>query len=196
MTVDQFIKRMIAMFGEPNTNDPAIYIAETRRALVGWRGDILEEAAARIVKTAKWFPKPAEVIDACAATAANKTNSVEQPKNTDWMADALKTADRLIYSEMGRNAADAGWITQLHDHCRKTRRLPHDREVSGLMSEANMFSAAYAEVAAGKGGTLQGALHQLGDSMLIKRNRLAVIAHGNGRDLTDISRRQTGEHHE
>lgn len=193
MTIDAFVQRMLAMFGPPNTADPETFIAETRKALNGWRPDILAEAADRIVKTAKWFPKPAEVIEVCEAIAAGKTSNADHgARNQDWTADALKTADYLIQSDMGRQAANEGWITQLHDYCRKHRELPPGRIVGDLRHEARLFEDAYGSVAAGDGGALQGALKVLGDSMLVRRNELAEIA-SRGAGLTAQSRRMSGE---
>jgi hypothetical protein len=195
MTVDGYIAHMMGVYGSPNTLDDDIFLAATRKALAGWRGDILAEAAERIVKTHKWFPKPAEVIDVCEAIAAGRTTNADPTeRNRDWTADALKTADRLIQSDMGRTAAAEGWITQLHDYARKHRSLPKPSVVHRLKHDARDFEAAYADVCAGRGGVLETALKKLGETMLAKRVQLAQIANGEAPSgLTDLSRRMSGD---
>lgn len=193
MTPDQFIAHMSAMIAPPATTDDDLFIQGYRKAIQGWRGDILAEAANRLVKTSKWFPKAAEVIEVCESIAASRVVPDTKPGNLFFTGEAFRTANRLIRSEMGKEAARDGWIGQLHDFCRQKGRLPKGFEISHLKSEAKLFDASYSEVCAGKGGTLGTALRKLGETFLEKRNDLAAIANGEDRNLTDRSRAMSGD---
>lgn len=176
---DRFIARMVDVFQAPQTENPAGYIEETRRALAGWDERTLNQAADRLVKTAKFFPRPAEVIEVCEAIAAERVvPEVNAASNGPWSSAAYTEANRLINSPMGREAAKEGWIGQLHDYCREHRKLPNASRVADLKREARLFDEAYSACCAGKGGTLNDALKKLGESFLTNRNRLAAVAHG------------------
>jgi hypothetical protein len=175
---DSFVARMIDVFAAPQTENPKAYVDEMRKAIAGWDQATLDKAADRLVKTAKFFPRPAEVIEVCEAIAASRVVPDTRPQHGDWTSDALRTASGLIRSDMGREAAKDGWITQLHDFCRQKRRLPKGFEIAKLKTEAKLFDDAYSTCCAGKGGTLTVALAKLGETFLERRNKLAAIANG------------------
>lgn len=191
---NHFIDRMLSIFHAPITENESGFVDEMRKAIKGWDLSTLNEAADRIAKTAKFFPKPAEVIEVCEIIANERApKGSTPPVNLFFTGEAFRTANRLIRSEMGREAARDGWIGQLHDFCRQKGRLPKGFEISHLKSEAKLFDASYSEVCAGKGGTLGTALRKLGETFLEKRNDLAAIANGEDRNLTDRSRAMSGE---
>jgi hypothetical protein len=175
---DSFVARMIDVFAAPQTENPKAYVDEMRKAIAGWDQATLDKAADRLVKTAKFFPRPAEVIEVCEAIAASRVVPDPRPQHGDWTSDALRTSSGLIRSDMGREAAKDGWITQLHDFCRQKRRLPKGFEISKLKTEAKLFDDAYSTCCAGKGGALNGALKKLGETFLQRRNELAAVANG------------------
>lgn len=191
---NHFIDRMLSIFHAPVTENERGFVEEMRKALAGWDLSILDMAADRLAKTAKFFPKPAEVIEVCEAIAAERApKGPTPPVNLYFTADAFRTANRLIRSEMGREAARDGWIGQLHDFCRQHARLPKGFDISHLKSEAKLFDDAYSACCAGKGGTLGTALQKLGETFLAKRNDLAAIANREGQPLTERSRRMQGD---
>lgn len=190
---NHFIDRMLSIFHAPITENESGFVDEMRKALKGWDLSTLNEAADRIAKTAKFFPKPAEVIEVCESIAASRVVPHTPPVNLYFTADAFRTANRLIRSEMGKDAARDGWIGQLHDFCRQRSRLPKGFEIAHLKSEAKLFDDAYSACCAGKGGTLGTALQKLGETFLAKRNDLAAIANGEGQPLTERSRAMSGE---
>lgn len=175
---DSFVARMIDVFASPQTENPKAYVDEMRKAIAGWDRETLDKAADRLVKTAKFFPRPAEVIEICEAIAAARVVPDTAPTHGDWTGEAFRTANRLIRSEMGREAAKHGWIGQLHDFARIHRRLPKGMEISRLKTEARLFDDAYSACCAGKGGTHNDALKKLGETFLARRNELAAIATG------------------
>jgi hypothetical protein len=169
-------------------------VSETRKALAGWDLRTLDEAADRLAKTCKFFPKPAEVIEVCEAIASSRGQYSAPPSNPDWTADAFKAANRLVHSDMGRQAAREGWIGTLHDFCRINRRMPNGHEISHLKKEAKLFDEAYSQCCTGNGGTLGEALKKLGETFLERRNKLAAMAHGEKHGpLTDRSRAMMGD---
>ena len=193
---EEMIRRFGAVFGEPRTDDPELFLREYAQAVSGWDAAILKRVGDRLVRQAKYWPRPAEVCELAEALVADmpRPSRALAGANTDWTQDALRTADRLIAGEMGRQAAREGWITQLHDYCRRHRQLPDERAVPGLEREARLFEEAFSACCTGNGGALSGALRSLGESMLAKRDRMAAMAAGPAGGLTARSRAMTGEH--
>jgi hypothetical protein len=53
--------RLMTIFGEPKTPDPALFLAEFVKAIKGYSPAVLDEAVNRIIKANVFWPKPAEV---------------------------------------------------------------------------------------------------------------------------------------
>ena len=60
----QLISRFMTIFGEPRTDDPKTFIAEFSKALEGYEPTALQLAGDYIVKRHKFWPRPAEVVEA------------------------------------------------------------------------------------------------------------------------------------
>lgn len=89
-----------------------------------------------------------------------------------------KLAYALIRSDMGRKAADEGWILSLFDFIEEKGRLPsNEPEIWKLKESARGFDDAYAQCERG-GWPFAEAVRKLGDSMLERRNKLASLALG------------------
>lgn len=89
-----------------------------------------------------------------------------------------KLAYGLIRSDMGRRAAEEGWILGLFEFIETRGRLPSgEPEIWTLRESARGLDDAYAECARG-GWDYAEPLRKLGDSMLERRNKLAAIALG------------------
>lgn len=69
MSVETLIERLTAVFGEPRTDAPEIFLAEYRRSLSGYAADVLEKAGDRVINDATYWPRPAEVRKAAGAVA-------------------------------------------------------------------------------------------------------------------------------
>lgn len=68
---EDLIERLVAVFGEPRVNDPNAYMAECAKAWSGWSGSILHRAGDELIRTAKFFPRPAEINDIAGRIAAD-----------------------------------------------------------------------------------------------------------------------------
>lgn len=97
---EEAIERLVAMFGEPKTTSPERFISEYQKALVGIESDILETAIDRVMKSATFWPKPAEVIEEVNRIAADKYRH----RSPDW--DAVEADRRAGWrlSDLGKRA--------------------------------------------------------------------------------------------
>ena len=62
-SVDTVMLRMIAMFGEPRTEYPEVFLADYRKALDGWNPEVLDKATDRVQQSCVFWPKPAEFLE-------------------------------------------------------------------------------------------------------------------------------------
>lgn len=192
--IDAVLRRFSTIWS-PAVDDTDSFVREYRQALSGWNAPTLNKAADRLMKTSKWFPKPAEIIEECERIVSTEGKPPEPRGNwTDWTAEALKTADKLIQCDMGRRASQEGWITQLHDFCRKKRRLPGENEIRIMIKDAREFEDSYAVMRDNPKLYQRDALLKLGDMMLAKRTRLGLVANGQVGSLTEASKRMSGDH--
>ena len=145
---------------------------------------VLEKAITDMVRTRKdrRIPLVSECIAACneakrwlEAKDGTERLPIESPtSNLDWTEARLRLADDLVMGPEGRQAANEGWITQLHDYARKNQRLPPANEFGTLKRGAKEFEAAYETCV--RGGWDQAAgLERIGADFLKKRERLAEM---------------------
>lgn len=59
--LDKLIARLVAVFGEPKTPRPEMFLDEFRRAVDGYAPEVYPAAANEIIATSTFWPKPAEV---------------------------------------------------------------------------------------------------------------------------------------
>ncbi len=57
------IDRFLAVFGEPKVESPDVYIAEFSKAMKGWSAVVLDKAGDEVIRSCKFWPRPAEVIE-------------------------------------------------------------------------------------------------------------------------------------
>lgn len=174
-------QRLAIVFGVPQSDDPGAYMAEIARLIRGYAEPEQQKAADYLIRDHKWWPKPSEIAVACADAretlqVANRTEDKKR-QHLDWAGPALKTADQLIQSELGRRAADEGWALSLWDFCRKNMRLPTGSEISECKRYSREFDEAYARCVKG-GWTEAQKLKELGDLMLARRKQKAAWAYG------------------
>lgn len=211
--IEGFAKRLMNVLGPHNTAKMPALLKEMHQHLGRYSEDELQEAATLLLASQKnsFWPTFAAMKIAAdeARTMLRKARQERTPlgrvrrknsigewytprsKSEDeayWSRDAFEAADRLINSEIGREAAQDGWINELYDYCREARRLPTEREILSLKKKAQLTDAMYA----GKvfqhyeTGQIMGPIRQgsQADEMLetsvLRRNVLAKVANGQG----------------
>lgn len=86
--VDKMIARFMAVYGEPRTTDPEMFLAEYRKALTPYSAEILEAATDRLILSSAFWPKPAEAI----AEAQRVIALAPKSRPIDW--DAVEAERR------------------------------------------------------------------------------------------------------
>lgn len=186
------LDRLVVVFGPPQSDDPAAYLKEVQKLIAKYSPPELDKAADLLMRSSKWFPKPSEIAVACADAREMLTPS--QPfdpakkKNLDWTKESMERADRLIQSELGRKAADEGWILGLWDHYRKTPRQPTPKEIIRAKEKAEEFNEAYRESTRIPICQFIG-LPKLGELILARRAQKAALTQGEiiSRRLSDAA---------
>ena len=177
------IKRLLIVFGKPETADVKAYLAEVALVIAGFAEGVQDEACTEIMKhhKSRVFPTPAQCRKACedvveqrGQAAMRKPLPVFHPA---WSKPVMAKADNLIRGPLGKRAADEGWILSLHDFCRNEQRLPVNFEISGCINSANEFNDAYRK-SQEHGGAMGASLVKLGTAMLARRDRCARVAYG------------------
>lgn len=194
--MNKLITRLAVMFGEPvHSTDPAAYVKELERLMVGYSAAELDRAADVVIREhkpshVKPWPTPAAI---CAALIASRTaltpRKIEDGLPKTWTRADVKTAYDLVRSEAGRDAADEGWCLSLWDFCRTNGRLPNAAETFQCKRYARDCDQSYASIPPDSGQStiadgLNKALRSLGTTMLERRNRIARHAHG---EIVDTS---------
>lgn len=147
--VMKFIMLVEVHFPRPKFNGDedreALWMRSMREILTGYRADVLNQAAAQIIRTRDpkkhggVFPKPFECKEVC-NEIAEQLERKETPllpkaeKGESWSDDRLALAFDLVNGEMGRRAAREGWISSLYHFARKNMRLPQPDEVKAIVA--------------------------------------------------------------
>jgi hypothetical protein len=183
---NQLLNRLVIVFGMPESIDPPAYLSEIARLLRAYSHAELDKAADLLVRefvptARKPWPTPNEV---CIA-AADARDILTPPKTADdkhpaWSDSAMSFADKAIVSDLGREAADNGWIGALHDFYRHNKRQPNAAEIykckiaakdmeDGFklsMTSNNRATRAFTD------------LDGIGTTMMANRAKYADMAHG------------------
>ena len=176
-------------FGEPNLPENAdkttIYGAYAR-ALSQYDGEVLQRAADAMlaVRSQRKFPLLAECLDAC-RSAQNEIASEAKRENDDRRQAAkssnpssperVKQAERMMNSDVGRRAAEEGWIVSLHDFCREQGRLPNKFEAEKVRAAALIRKAEREERERSFGGNPR-MIQAVAKAMEAKRAQLSALA--------------------
>jgi hypothetical protein len=104
-----------------------------------------------------------------------------------WKGEGVKLAYDMIKTEMGRRAADEGWIRPLWVFIVVERRLPTEKEITadwldypkrrGLRAAAKAHDEVMSELAP-KTDALSKILFRMGQDIIRDGERLAEVAHG------------------
>jgi hypothetical protein len=165
-----FMKRMVLVYGAPDTEEPEAFVAEYVRILKSYSDDILNAALDRLLKTRKFktWPSIAECVGAAedenaARVAANKPKK----KPTEFP----KEADEILMTPLGAKAAHEGWVLGLYDHVFRHGSRPTQSEIYDLIDNAKFVNRCAA------GNVNMGGAHamclKLANSMLVRREELA-----------------------
>lgn len=142
-----FLMPMEAMLGKPRGRDAVAFYGEFERALRGLEREALEAGLDwyRLNHRRTAWPLPAEALEVCRREARRLHNSrvvvADRPIPEDRR---MEVAKRLIHSDMGRRAADEGWIIGLYDFCERELRLPGPEEEARLVSAGRALAARMA----------------------------------------------------
>lgn len=177
------IKRLLIVFGKPETADVKAYLEEVAKALTGYSDSVQDEACTEIMKfhKSRVFPTPAQCRKACEEVCEQRGQAAQRAPlpvfHPAWSKQVIAKADNLIRCDLGSRAANEGWILSLHDFCRNKQRLPVNHEIAGCMNSAKEFDNAYRQ-AQELGGSMGHSLVKLGNAMLARRDRCARVTDG------------------
>lgn len=179
----RILQRLCIVYGKPDSADPVAYLEEVSKLLKGYSDSVQDAAADLVIRTHRFrtFPTPSDIVTACEDVLSTTTGK-DHPEHRmfnpypDWSPEAIRIADGLMNSQIGREAARGGWSLGLHDFCRKTGRLPTQREIPDIRIGSRQFDEAYAKCCSGEAGVCSAALKKLGDSMLERRRTYAEMA--------------------
>lgn len=197
-SVINFIKELVLNFGEPKFDVPD---SDKRKAYDEWlRGavrelspysdDSLEKAKQIIVASRKYrsFPLIAECLDAC--KEAQRWLRAQKPelglggkldtrKIPEWSNDRERLADDLVRCDLGRRASHEGWVSALHDFCRRELRLPVGPEIKRCIDDAKGVDEWIERAARGECGAQSKVVVMLGQSKLKRRDEIKdMVLHG------------------
>jgi hypothetical protein len=185
-------------FGMPDkdTRHARKIITEYARLMVNYSDNELSEAADIVLRRHRFrtWPSIAECIKALEdyrASVHEKTApEMDRRLNAypEWSKERIEKADHLIKCDLGRKAAQEGWIHGLHDFCRNHDRLPKDHEIQKIMQSARFIDRFMAgetdrcdldlppnsdgEISLQMNRATMGMLRTLGNSLLAKREKL------------------------
>lgn len=176
-------------FGEPNlpeNADKATIYGAYARALSQYSSEVLQRAADGMlaVRSQRKFPLLAECLEACRsaqdeiAGEAKRENDDQRQvaKSKDpWSPERVKQADRMMDSDVGRQAAEEGWIISLHDFCREQGRIPNRFEAEKVRSAALIRKAEREERERNFGGNPR-MIQSVARAMETRRVRLSALA--------------------
>jgi len=103
---NDMIRRLTVVFGEPRTEDPKAFIAEYRRAIGGYRADVVAKTTDIVIDTSTFWPRPAEIKQAAFKAAAD-IDAANGIKPTDWDAVEAERRQGWRLSDLDRVAVDA-----------------------------------------------------------------------------------------
>ena len=180
------IDRFVAVFGEPRVPDPALFLVEYRRALVGLDAGVLDKVADVLICKSTFWPKPAEVLELASGILADRDRRAAASRPGTSLTRQMVIANRLIQCDLGRRAADDGWVRQLWDFCCAHGRLPGEYEIGKLIASSREHDALVADLARKPTALIKGFLN-LAASMQERGKQLGEIADGARQHLTPMN---------
>jgi hypothetical protein len=84
---DDVVTRLAAVFGEPRTPDPELFLEEFGKAIKGWDDKVLHRAADEVICDCVYWPKPAELIERAQRIAAGMYRPKPESDQYAWRSD-------------------------------------------------------------------------------------------------------------
>jgi hypothetical protein len=187
MTPGEFLEKL-SVFGD--LPEAGAFMDAYLDNLEKFSSEVLAAAVSTILASRKIrkFPLPAECIEACQEVenrlelkkTAGKLRQGSASKRIpldgkEWSKERIEMANRMMRSEVGRLAAQEGWIVALHDFCREQKRLPTKFEALDIREAALARRAQNREMAAAMTNPPK-FLKAIEKAMESKRKRLSEIA--------------------
>jgi hypothetical protein len=116
--VDLQVKRLMASFNAPETDDPGVFMQELRGALLGIDTDILVDGVTSLIRGRKYrtFPSIGEIVSA-ASEAAPRPSSGTYTNLSHVYASDTTAKDRAVENlrswPLSQKAADGGWLNSM-----------------------------------------------------------------------------------
>lgn len=142
---DDFVDLMMMQFDLPKAvrdddEKQAGFFSDYDEALSDFTSHELQHAAKllKTTRTSRTFPVIADCLEACKHARDALQPPVQKRRQErgvlpEWTDERQKEATRLIQQgEMGKQAAEEGWLIALWDFCRKNERLPNSFEAKRI----------------------------------------------------------------
>lgn len=100
---DRVVARLIAVFGEPKTPDPVLFLEEFAKAVKPFDADVLEKATDEVIRDCAFWPRPKEIVDRAIAYATKKARRNVPPPREEPRPPPLTPEQR---SELKKIMAD------------------------------------------------------------------------------------------
>lgn len=181
----KFLDALMRHFSLPKSMDGKAqdWMNDYNEALSFYSDAVLEFAAKKLIfaeRTSKSFPTPAECLKACKEIHADFAKPAPRPKRHDeWSPEAIKEADRLMKSAIGRKSAEEGWQWALWDFLRRQQRWPNAHEAERLRAHSAQVNAETTEFLASEeaaGRMINPATKRLLGQMSARRKQLKELA--------------------
>lgn len=180
--VSKFITALVLYFPLRHESEATEkeWLSAMARTLRDYDGGTLAKAASAIIETRKdrRFPLPSECREACMKILEREKSEKligQLPLERaypEFSQHREKLADDLVMGELGQRAAREGWISALHQFCRKTMRLPEGADINRCINDARGFDRALDQARGGGCGPFSRHIADLGVSMLQRRQDL------------------------
>lgn len=188
----RFLRPMLRHFSMPKgaNESPEAWENDYVEALSFYSDAVLDFASKKLIfadRKSNIFPLPAECLRACKEVHNEFSQPVKAEKNArhdEWSLEAMKEADRLLCSNIGRKASDEGWAWQLWDFMRREQRWPNSNEADDLRAKSRSLSAETSEFIDNAKNTvgIASSTKKLLAKMSSRRKNLREIAYGESCD--------------
>jgi hypothetical protein len=171
------IAKLEATYGLPPSADPARLGIAYVESLREFADDVLEEAVRLTIRTytgRRIWPEPGILVAAAGkCSAAKAAKSSPRPGS---MPTHERTADAMLLSAMGQQAAREGWVLGFWQHVAQTGSAPTAADRWRLIEAARYVDRCAS--GAVQMGAFHGPLQRLAESMLHRRKVLEARALG------------------
>ena len=126
---EEVVARLNAVYGDPKTPDPGMFVAEYIKALTGFDGRVLHKAADRVIKTAMFWPRPAEIISEAEHVASElyrhrpvDGDALDAERRKGWGPKDLEAHAEFMAE--WRRVIEANVVVEIDDECWDTGQKP------------------------------------------------------------------------